>query len=107
MRGKEFTNEEKLDAIYQMTLENYEVLRAMRRGLYIAGIIRFFHWAVLIAFFAVFYFYILPFITLVVNNSSVIEQKFMEVNQLKERIPNAGVLDQIIQGLQKGDTNGQ
>jgi hypothetical protein len=110
MLGKNLTNEEKLDAIYAMTLENHEVLRTIRRQQYFSTITRLLYWLIVLGLIGSTYYYVRPFIGLITNNAASLEEKVIQFNQLKSQIPDSKMLDQLIQGLQKSagaETNSQ
>jgi hypothetical protein len=101
MLGKNMTNEEKLDAIYAMTLENHEVLKTIRRQQYLATAGRVVYWLIVLGFIGGTYYFLSPFIGLISNNASTIKSTFMQLNQMKDQLPEAKLLNQVIQGLQK------
>lgn len=110
MLGKNLTNEEKLDAIYEMTRENHEVLKTIRRQQYFSTITRLLYWLIVLGLIGSTYYYVRPFIGLLTNNAANIEEKFMQFNQLKSQLPDSKIIDQVIQGLQKSaqtSTSGQ
>jgi hypothetical protein len=101
MIDKQLSNEEKLDAIYKMTSENQEILKSIRRQGYISGTFRVLYWLMVIGFVGGTYYYIRPFIGMVVSNSSKIEQTMGQLNQLKNQLPETKLLNQLLEGLQK------
>ena len=101
MIEKPLSNEEKLDAIYKMTQENHEILKSIRRQGYISGTFRVLYWLMVIGFVGGTYFYIRPFIGMIVSNSSKIEQTMGQLNQLKSQLPETKVLNQLLEGIQK------
>lgn len=101
MLGKDMTNEEKLDAIYKMTVENHEVLKTIRRQQYFSTITRLLYWLVVLGFIGGTYYYVRPFINLLTSNSASIEEKMLQFNQLKNQLPETKIIEQVIQGLQK------
>ncbi len=101
MLGKNLTNEEKLDAIYEMTLENHEVLRTIRRQQYFSTITRLLYWLIVLGLIGGTYYYVRPFIGLITNNAASLEEKVMQFNQIKNQLPDSNMLNQVIQGLQK------
>ena len=101
MHIKDLTNEEKLDAIYEMTKENHEILRTIRKQNYFSTAFRVLYWCVVLGFIGGAYFYVRPFIGMISGNSSKIEEALTQLNQLKETLPEAKVLNQVLEGLQK------
>ena len=107
MLGKNLTNEEKLDAIYEMTLENHEVLKTIRRQQYFATAGRLFYWLLVLGVVGGTYFYLRPVIDFMTANSSKLTETFLQLNQLKDQLPEAKVLNQLMEGLQKSAPVGQ
>lgn len=101
MLGKNLTNEEKLDAIYEMTLENHEVLKTIRRQQYFATAGRLLYWLLILGVVGGTYFYLRPVIDFMTTNSSKLTETFLQLNQLKDQLPEARVLNQLLEGLQK------
>ncbi len=96
------TNEEKLDAIYQMTLENHEVLKTIRRQQYMATAFRLLYWLVILGVLGGTYYYLKPILDVVMGNAAHLQDTFMQLNQLKDQLPEARVINQVLQGLQGG-----
>ena len=96
MFGKNLTNEEKLNAIYEMTLQNHEVLKTIRRQQYIASFVRVIYWLIVLGVIGGVYLYAKPFIEVISDNSAKIETFFL---QFKQQLPEAKVFDKVIQGL--------
>ncbi len=107
MLGKNLTNEEKLDAIYEMTLQNHEVLKTIRRQQYLATAGRIFYWLLILGFVGGSYYYLRPVIGMITGNSSKIEETFKQLESFKNQIPENNVLNQMMEGLQKSDTGSQ
>ena len=107
MHIRDLTNEEKLDAIYEMTRENHEILRTIRRQNYMSTVFRILYWLVVLGFVGGSYYYMRPYISMLTGNASKIEETMTQLNQLKESLPEAKALNQMIQGLQKPGSAGQ
>jgi uncharacterized protein YjgD (DUF1641 family) len=107
MLGKDLTNEEKLDAIYAMTLENHEVLKTIRRQQYFSTIMRLLYWLIILGAIGGSYYFIRPFIITLTDSTVGLEEKLNQLNQLKNQLPDTKVLDQLMQGLQKSGTSSQ
>ena len=104
MSEKQLTNEEKLDEIYRMTLEDHEVLRTMRRQQYISGALRVAYWLVVLGVIGGAYLYVRPFIGVAIENSTKIRDTFF---QLGNQLPEAKVLNTLLQGLKQSAGSGQ
>lgn len=101
MNDKHLTNEEKLDLIYEMTLENHEVLKSIRRQQYFANAVRVLYWLVILGALGGAYYYIRPIVSMLSENGGKIEETLNQFNQLKNQLPEAKLLNQLLQGIQK------
>lgn len=101
MLGKNLTNEEKLDAIYAMTLENHEVLKTIRRQQYLSAAVRLLYWLIVLGFIGGTYYFLSPFIEMVTSNTEDLKSLFMQFNQIKDSLPETKMLNQVMEGLQK------
>ncbi len=101
------TNEEKLDAIYEMTLENHEVLKTIRRQQYMATAGRLLYWLLVLGFVGGTYFYLRPVIDVMAANSAKLKETLQQIGQLKDQMPEAKILNQMMEGLQKSSGGAQ
>jgi hypothetical protein len=86
MIGKHMNNEEKLDAIYEMTLENNEILRTIRRQQYFANAIRVLYWLVVLGAIGGAYYFVRPLVVAVSNNTDKVTETYTNlINQLPEK----------------------
>ncbi len=99
MLGKNLNNEEKLDAIYRMTLENNEILRTVRRQQYFANTLRVLYWIVVVGAIGGAYYFIRPVLTVLSENSGKIEETMTQFNQLRDQLPEKKLLDKVINSL--------
>jgi hypothetical protein len=104
---KKLTNEEKLDLIYQMTKENHEALRSLKRQQYVANAFRVLYWLVILGALGGVYYYISPMLGYVTDNSSKIFQALESLQHLQQATPENEVLHGLIDGLKKSATGGQ
>jgi len=88
------TNEEKLDAIYEMTLQNHEVLDTMRRQQNWAMGFRLFYWLIVLGIIGGAYYYIRPVVNTFIGDSPSAESFF---EQMKNKFPEASVLNNILE----------
>lgn len=89
-------NEEKLDAIYEMTLENNEILRTIRRQQYFANALRMLYWLVVLGAIGGAYYFVRPLIVTISNNSDKMVGTYTNlVNQLPEK----KLLNQVMNGF--------
>jgi hypothetical protein len=99
MRKSDLNNEEKLDSIYEMTLENNEILRTIRRQQYFANSLRFLYWLVVIGALGGAYYFVRPLIITLSNNSSKIEETVGQFNQLRSQLPETKLVNQLIESV--------
>lgn len=102
------TNEEKLNAIYEMTLKNHEILKTVRRQQYFASFMRILYWLVVLGFIGGAYYFLAPVISLITGgNFSQFGNTLLQLDQLKNQLPETKVLNQVIEGLQKSSVSEQ
>ena len=70
----DLTNQEKLEAVYKMTLENNEILHGIRNRERIANAFRILYWMIIIGSFVGIYYYISPMLNIVLKNKTKIEE---------------------------------
>lgn len=107
MNVKDMTNEEKLNAIYEMTLQNHDVLRTIRRQQYFAGIVRILYWLIVFGFIGGAYYFLGPVINAFTGNSSKAGNAILQLDQLKNQLPETKIVNQLIEGLQKSSVSDQ
>lgn len=101
MLEKNLTNEEKLDRMYQMTLENHEILTSLRRQQYVSNALRLLYWLVILGTIGGMYYYLRPIITFLTENSDKLGEIFSQFNQMKNQLPEAKLINQILEGLRQ------
>ena len=101
MHIRDLTNEEKLDAIYEMTKENHEILKTIRKQNYFSTAFRVLYWMLVIGFIGGAYFYVRPFVGMLTGNASKIEEMVTKLDQFKNTFPETKVFNQMLQGIQK------
>ncbi len=101
MNDRNVSNEDKLNQIYEMTLENHEILKTIRRQQYFSNAVRLLYWLVILGALGGAYYYIRPFIAVLTENSGKIEETMVQLNLLKNQLPEAKLLNQLIEGFQK------
>ncbi len=86
MSGADLTNQEKLEEVYEMTKENNDILRSMRRQQHVANAFRFLYWVIILVSLGGAYLYIRPVIDSLNENKSRLEEM---VNTFKGAIPQS------------------
>ncbi len=99
MSGADLTNQEKLEEVYEMTKENNDILRSLRRQQHIANAFRFLYWIVILVSLGGAYFYIRPVIDSINQNRSRVDDTLNQFNQLRSQLPEAKFLEQLIQSF--------
>lgn len=92
------SNEEKLDALYRMTLENHEILKSIRRQQYFANATKVIYWLVVLGALGGAYYYVRPFVGMISGNSSRVQETFDQLNQLRDRLPETKAIDNFLEG---------
>ncbi|MBP6888797.1 MAG: hypothetical protein KBC21_03785 [Candidatus Pacebacteria bacterium] len=107
MLDKKLTNEEKLDLIYQMTEENHDILMSLRRQSYVSNAFKLLYWLVILGAIGGAYYYVRPAINYVSENSTKFEEVFNQLQGVQNALPEAQLLNGLIDGLKKSATGGQ
>ena len=90
-------NEEKLEAIYQMTLENNEVLRTVRRQQYMSSFFSIIYWLVILGSIGSAYYFIKPFIPVISSNFGKFEETIGQFDQIRNQMTDP----KLLQGMMK------
>jgi hypothetical protein len=98
---KKLTNEEKLDHVYQMTLENHEILKSIRRQQYVGNALRILYWLVILGAIGGMYYYLRPFISFLGENSDKLGESLNYLNQMKDQLPEARLINQVLEGMRQ------
>lgn len=93
------SNQEKLEEVYEMTLQNNMILRSMRRQQHIANTFRFLYWLIILGALGGAYYYLRPVITSVADNKSKIEETLKQFDVLRAQLPESRLFDQVFQGV--------
>lgn len=104
MRDSHLTNEEKLERIYEMTLENHEMLDGMRKRERLANSIRVLYWIIVIGALGGAYYYIRPVIDSVSRHRADVEGTLNQFEQFRESLPQTKAIGEFLRGLQSGVT---
>ncbi|MBP6949101.1 MAG: hypothetical protein KBC41_02505 [Candidatus Pacebacteria bacterium] len=99
MSVKDLNNEEKLDVIYEMTIENNKMLRSLRRQHYFSSIMTILYWLMVIGAIGSAYYFVRPVVTLLSNNSGKIEETVGQFNQIRNQLPEAKLINQLLNSL--------
>lgn len=99
MIGKDLNNQEKLAAIYEMTLENNSVLRTIRRQHYFSNFLSSLYWLMVIGVIGGAYYFVRPVVTAISNNSGQVEETINQFNQIRSQLPETKLINQVMKGL--------
>ncbi len=92
-------NEEKLEAIYQMTLENNDVLRTVRRQQYLSSFFSVIYWLVILGSIGSAYYFIKPFIPVISSNIGKAEETMSQFNQIRSQMTDPKLLQDIMKNV--------
>lgn len=105
MIGKDLNNQEKLEAIYKMTLENNDILRVIRRQQYFSNALRLLYWLVVLGAIGSAYYFIRPLVTTLSSNSGKIEEAASQFSQIRDQLPETKLVNQLLERFKsKGAT---
>jgi hypothetical protein len=107
MLNKKLTNEEKLDLVYEMTLENHDILQSIRRQQYVSNAFRLLYWIVILGAIGGAYYYIRPAVSYIQENGTKLQTTINQLNTLNSNLPEAKLINTLIEGLKKSATSGQ
>ena len=99
------TNQEKLDEMYELTIENHEILRGIRRNGRVANAFRFIYWLVILGALGGAYLYVSPLIESLSANKDKIENTFNQMNQMSSMFPERQALEKFLNSMKKTDPN--
>lgn len=94
--SKDLNNEEKLEAIYEMTLENNDILRTIRRQQYFANGMRILYWLVVLGAIGSTYYFVRPLVSTFTDNSGKMEEAY---TQLRSQLPETKLIEQVVSGM--------
>ncbi len=95
MSGTDLSNQEKLEEIYEMTLQNNTILRSMRKQQHIANAFRLLYWLVILGALGGVYYYLRPVISGISENKTRIQETFDQFNQFRSQLPESKLFDQV------------
>lgn len=90
-------NEEKLEAIYKMTLENHEILKTIRRQQYLSTAGRILYWLIILGALGGAYYYIRPLLSIFTQNQQLIQERMTQFSGLPEATAMRQFMDTIRQ----------
>ena len=99
MLEKDLNNQEKLSAIYEMTLENNSILRTIRRQHYFSNFLSSLYWLMVIGVIGGAYYFVRPVVTAISNNSGQVEETINQFNQIRSQLPETKLINQVMKGL--------
>jgi hypothetical protein len=76
------TNQEKLDEMYEMTLENHDILKSIKRSTNLSNAFSFLYWIVIIGSIGGAYIFVSPLINSFLANKDKIQSTIEQVNQV-------------------------
>jgi hypothetical protein len=99
----DLNNQEKLEAIYKMTLENHEILQGMRSRERLGNIVRIVYWLIILGAIGGVYIYVKPLLQSVSENRGKIQQTLDQFENLRSQFPESHALQQFFQQMKGND----
>lgn len=99
MKEHDLNNQEKLEAVYKMTLENNDILRTIRRQHYFSNFLSSLYWLMVIGVIGGAYYFIRPVVTAISSNSGGVEETINQFNQIRSQLPETKLINQVMNGL--------
>ena len=110
MLEKDLNNQEKLEVVYQMTIENNKILRTIRRQHYFSNFLSSLYWLMVIGVIGGAYYFVRPIVTVLSNNTGKVEETINQFNQLRSNLPETKLINQLINSIKSqkaSSTNAQ
>lgn len=95
------TNQEKLEEVYQVTMENHEILVGLRRQQNISNVFKILYWAVILGILGGAYYFIKPTIDAFSQNKEKFDTVIEQLNSLKAQLPEGKLLNEVLDTLKK------
>jgi len=95
------TNQEKLDEMYEMVIENNEILHSLLRREKFAMYMRLLYWIIIICAVFGLYYYIQPVINYITTNITGFEGLFNDINQKADNIPEVSRIRELLETFKK------
>jgi hypothetical protein len=99
MLEKRMNNEEKLDAIYEMTLENNDILRTIRRQHYYSNFLSSLYWIMVLGAIGGAYYFVRPILSTLSGNAGKVEETMSQLNQIRNQMPETQLINQVMNTL--------
>ena len=101
MSNTDLTNQQKLEEVYELTLENNSMLRSMRRQQHIANAFRFIYWLVILGVLGGAYYYVRPVISSITNNKDKINETLQQFEGIRSQFPETKLFEQFFHLLKE------
>lgn len=102
MTHNDLNNQEKLEAIYKMTIDNHKVLKSIHNQQLFSNILRIIYWLIVLGIIGGAYYFVKPVVNKISDSSNKIEETY---TQLRSQLPETKIVNQIIDGLKLKDIN--
>jgi hypothetical protein len=99
----DLNNQEKLEAIYKMTLENHDILQGMRSRERLGNILRIVYWLIILGAIGGVYIYVKPLLQSVSENKSRIQQTLDQFEKLRSQLPETHAFQQFFDQMKSVD----
>ena len=95
----DLTNQEKLEDVYELTVENNKMLRSMRKQQHIANAFRFVYWLIILGVLGGAYYYVSPDVKTLSGSGLKMEDTLNQFNDLRSQLPETKLFDKLLQSL--------
>ncbi|MDB5260664.1 MAG: hypothetical protein JWN37_895 [Candidatus Nomurabacteria bacterium] len=90
----DLNNQEKLEAIYKMTLQNHEILQGMRSRERLGNIVRIVYWLIILGAIGGVYIYVKPLLQSVSDNKSKVQDTLNQFEKLRSQFPETKAIQE-------------
>ncbi len=104
MSDSHLTNEQKLERIYELTLENHEILSGIRKRERLANSIRILYWLVVLGALGGAYYYVRPLVDTILEGQANVEETLNQFEQLRESLPQTKAIGHFLDSFKQATT---
>ena len=102
MTHNDLNNQEKLEAIYKMTIDNHRILKSIHNQQLFTNILRIIYWLIVLGIIGGAYYFVKPIVNKIYDSSNKLEETY---TQLRSQLPETKIVNQIMDGLKSKNIN--
>jgi hypothetical protein len=95
------SNQEKLDEMYELVLENNDILRGMRSRERLSNIFKIIYWVFILGAIFGVYYYLEPVIKVFTNNMTSLQSGIEKLNTASNSLPEVNTIKNLFNSFKK------